>query len=86
MARKKAKTQDDVQGELIDQLLCESGGPQALFDKSGLLDQLKKRFIEMVLEGELDAHLGYPQHPPIAPKSGNRRNGRGSKTIIVEPQ
>ncbi len=83
MARKKEKT-PDIQGELIEQLIRESGGPQALFDKGGLLDQLKKRLIEKALEGELDEHLGYPKHLPIEASSGNSRNGHGKKTIIVD--
>ena len=83
MTRKKNKT-PDIQGELIGQLLRESGSPQALFDKGGLFDQFKKRLIEKALEGELDEHLGYPKHTPIVPNSGNSRNGYGSKTIIVD--
>jgi len=83
MARKKEKI-PDIQSELIEQLIRESGGSQALFDKGGLLDQLKKRLIEKALEGELDEHLGYPKHTPIVPNSGNSRNGHGSKTIIVD--
>jgi len=66
MTRKKNKT-PDIQGELIGQLLRESGSPQALFDKGGLFDQFKKRLIEKALEGELDEHLGYPKHTPIVP-------------------
>jgi hypothetical protein len=34
-------------------LIRESGGPQALFDKGGLLEVLKKRFIEQALEAEV---------------------------------
>jgi putative transposase len=83
MTRKKDKI-PERQSELIEQLIQESGGPQALFAKGGLLEQLKKRLIETVLEGELDEHLGYPKHAPIVPKSGNSRNGHGSKTIIVD--
>jgi putative transposase len=83
MARKKEQI-PDIQSELIEQLIRESGGPQALFDKGGLLDQLKKRLIEKALEGELDEHLGYPKHTPIVQNSGNSRNGHGSKTIIVD--
>lgn len=83
MTRKKDKI-PERQSELIKQLIQESGGPQALFNKGGLLEQLKKRLIETVLEGELDEHLGYPKHTPIVPKSGNSRNGHGSKTIIVD--
>jgi putative transposase len=83
MARKQEKT-PDVAGEMIKQLLRENGDPKALFNKGGLYDQIKKRFIEMVLDAEMDAHLGYRKHRPVEPNNGNSRNGRGSKTIIVD--
>lgn len=53
MAKKKEQI-PEIQSELIEQLIRESGGPQALFDKGGLLDQLKKRLIEKALEAEMD--------------------------------
>ena len=83
MTKKKEKI-PEAQKTLIDQLIRESGGPQALFDKGGLLDILKKRFIEQALEAEMDEHLGYPKHAPFGTNSGNSRNGSGSKTIIVD--
>ena len=83
MAKKKAPI-PAAQKALIDQLIRERGVPQALFDKEGLLDQLKKRFIEQALEAEMDEHLGYPKHAPMVPNSGNARHGHGSKTIIVD--
>jgi len=83
MAKKKEQTPDS-QKALIDQLIRESGGPQALFDKDGLLEILKKRFIEQAFEAEMDEHLGYPKYAPCGTNTGNSRNGSGSKTIIVD--
>lgn len=83
MTRKKDQI-PNAQKALINQLIEESGGPQALFDKGGLLDQLKKRLIEQALEAEMDDHLGYPKHAPIKPNTGNTRNGHGKKSIIVD--
>ncbi len=83
MTKKKDQI-PEAQKALIDQLIRESGGPQVLFDKGGLLDILKKRFIEQALEAEMDEHLGYPRHAPFGTNSGNSRNGSGSKTIIVD--
>lgn len=83
MTKKKDQI-PEAQKALIDQLIRESGGPQALFDKGGLLDNLKKRFIEQALEAEMDDHLGYPKYAPFGTNSGNSRNGSGSKTIIVD--
>jgi len=51
-------------------------------DFSNFVDQLYKRGVEKMLEGELDAHLGYEKHQesPI----DNARNGYGKKTIKTE--
>ena len=46
---------------------------------SGFLAQLQKRGIEKMLEGELDAHLGYDKHAQAT--STNSRNGFSSKRI-----
>ncbi len=40
---------------------------------------LRKRAIEEMLEGELDAHLGYDKHQSSENK--NSRNGHTTKTI-----
>ena len=46
---------------------------------STFLQQLQKRGIEQLLEGEMDAHLGYNKHDRSA--ADNARNGHSSKTI-----
>jgi putative transposase len=43
------------------------------------LSQIQKRGIEQLLEGELDAHLGYERHQTS--KDNNYRNGHSSKQI-----
>jgi transposase-like protein len=43
------------------------------------LSQIQKRGIEQLLEGELDAHLGYEKHQ--VSKDNNYRNGHSSKQI-----
>jgi transposase-like protein len=43
------------------------------------LKQLQKRGIEAMLEGELDAHLGYSKHGGSS--QGNTRNGHGKKSV-----
>ena len=58
MAKKKEQMPDS-QKALIDQFIRESDGPKSLFDKGGLMETLKKRFIEQALEAEMDEHLGY---------------------------
>jgi len=46
---------------------------------NSFIQQLKKRGIEQLLEGELDAHLGYERHDRSETK--NARNGHTSKKI-----
>jgi len=46
------------------------------------MDTLYKRGIEALLEGELDAHLGYDKHQKRS--NTNARNGYSSKTIKTE--
>ena len=45
----------------------------------GFLKQLQKRGVEQLLEGEMDAHLGYEKHQPS--DGNNARNGHTAKTI-----
>jgi transposase-like protein len=46
---------------------------------NAFLGQLQKRGVEKMLEGELDAHLGYDKHQPSA--NTNSRNGYSSKRL-----
>ena len=46
---------------------------------NSFLAQLQKRGIEKILEGELDAHLGYDKHGKSA--SSNARNGTSTKQV-----
>jgi transposase-like protein len=46
---------------------------------TNFLTQLQKRGIEKMLEGELDAHLGYDKHEKSS--TSNARNGYGTKRI-----
>lgn len=46
---------------------------------NNFLSQLQKRGIEKILEGELDAHLGYEKHEKS--DSSNNRNGYSSKKV-----
>ena len=49
---------------------------------NGFLHQLQKRGIEQLLEGEMDAHLGYTKHEQSS--GANARNGHTAKTIKTE--
>lgn len=66
------KELDALQQKALEQL--KSG--ESLFGKDGAFAPMLKSFIESALEAEMDAHLDSEQR-----NSGNKRNGKGSKTI-----
>jgi putative transposase len=71
------------QEELLDELLADYGGPESFWGESGLFAQLKKKIVERTLDAEMDDHLGYSKHDPKGNNSGNSRNGRGKKTVVL---
>ncbi|MFQ5471239.1 MAG: IS256 family transposase [Gammaproteobacteria bacterium] len=69
--------------ELIDELIRDYDGPESFWGESGLFADLKRRIVERSLDAEMDDHLGYSKHDPKGNNSGNSRNGRGKKTVIL---
>ena len=56
-------------------------------DLYGFLAQLQKRGLEKMLEGELDAHLGYEKHEKtLAPNARNGYNTKKVKTSFGETE
>ena len=53
-------------------------------DVSKFLKQLHAQVLEKMLEGEMDAHLGYEKHSVSGNNSGNSRNGSYPKKIQTE--
>ncbi len=53
-------------------------------DVSQFLKDLHSQVLEQMLQGEMDAHLGYDKHSTNGYNSGNSRNGRFSKKIQSE--
>jgi len=77
---------DKTQKQLIDELLKDYTDPESFWGESGLFSQLKKKIIECALEAEMDNHLGYSKHDPKGRHSGNSRNGRGKKTVVIDSE
>jgi transposase-like protein len=75
-----------TQEQLIDELLKDYSGPESFWGESGLFAQLKKKIIERTLDAEMDNHLGYTKHNPKGHNSGNNRNGRGQKTVVIDSE
>jgi len=81
------KTQEQAKQErLIDELIKGYDGPESFWGETGIFAQLKKRIIERTLDAEMDNHLGYARHDPKGNNSGNSRNGRGKKTVVVDSE
>lgn len=53
-------------------------------DFMSFMDQMYKRGVEKMLEGELDSHLGYQKHDKQSKSTSNSRNGYGEKTVKTE--
>jgi putative transposase len=70
---------EGVADEVVDQLLA-GRDPSTVFESGGLIDELKKRLAERMLNAELDHHLGSAAEED----AGNHRNGYGSKTVITD--
>lgn len=71
----------EVARQLVDQARAEG---VKLTGPGGLLGDLTKRVLETALEGEMEAHLGYPKHDPTGRDGGNSRNGTRPKTVLTD--
>lgn len=67
--------------EVLDELLKDYKGPEDITGPEGLLKQLTKALVERAMEAEMTEHLGYSKHDQGAKTTGNRRNGKSSKTL-----
>ena len=68
-----------IADEVVDQLLA-GRDPATVFESGGLVDELKKRLAERMLNAELDHHLDSAAEEEV----GNHRNGYGRKTVITD--
>ena len=76
------KSKDTLSPKLIEEILQHADG-QDLFGAEGFFQQLKRRLVNGMLEGEMEHHLGYQKHDKSYKTADNRRNGHYSKTIIA---
>jgi transposase InsO family protein len=67
-----------IEKELLDQLLA-GRDPKDVFNKDGLVDELKKALSERILNTELDEHLD----GEAVEGKGNRRNGYSKKSMLT---
>ncbi len=73
-----------IKQEIIDELLSDYKNPEDLLGDGGFFKELKKALLERALGAELSDHLGYEKGDVKGKKSGNSRNGHGSKRLTGE--
>jgi len=71
-----------INQKIIDELLSEYKNPEDLLGDDGIFKQLKKALLERALNAELSDHLGYEKGDAKGQRSGNSRNGHGSKRLL----
>jgi transposase-like protein len=69
---------------VLDELLKEYKGPEAIMGPDGLIKQLTNALIERAMEAELTEELGYAKSDPCEKGTANRRNGRSRKTLRTD--
>src|SRR5579863_7654151 len=67
-----------IEKELLDQLLA-GRDPKEVFNKDGLVDELKKALSERILNAEIDEHL----EGEGGEAKGNHRNGYSKKSVLT---
>lgn len=67
-----------IEKDLLDQLLA-GRAPKDVFNKDGLVDELKKALSERILNTELDEHLDCES----VEAKGNHRNGYSKKSVLT---
>src|SRR6266699_6251504 len=74
-----ANRENGITDKMVDELLS-GRDPATVFESGGLIDELKKRLAERMLNGEMDHHLGAQAEE----EAGNHRNGHSSKTVLTD--
>jgi putative transposase len=67
--------------ELLDELLSGVEWPEDFFSNKVLMNELKVRLMERILDAELTEHLGYEPHGEPGNKQANRRNWATRKVL-----
>jgi transposase-like protein len=73
-----------IRKEILDELLKEYKGPDDFYGPDGIVKQLSKALIERIMQTELTEQIGYEKSDAGEKKSGNRRNGKSSKTLRTD--
>jgi transposase-like protein len=77
VAKRERKPERD---QLVKAILAEYQ-PKDLLELQDILKEIFSPLMEDMLQGELDAHLGYQKHDQLPKETKNRRNGSFPKTV-----
>ena len=86
MARKKPPKEKDIIDRLLDNIDFRGLTRDEVAGKGGLIKQLTGRLLQRALEAEMTERLGYEKNSSAWDNSGNSRNGRTEKTVLLENQ
>ena len=75
---KLTKKQESLLNELLENF---KGDPESVLGQYGLMNELRKRVVETMLDGELNNHTGYAPYDPAGHSTGNSRNGYSAKIV-----
>lgn len=73
-----------ISDQLLDELIGDAKTQEDVFGTGGLIKTLSKRLVERILESEMDHELGYSKHSKEGHNTGNSRNGKTRKKVILD--
>ncbi len=83
----KRETSKKTSAPLSDAVIAElakAAQTTELFGPDGVLEQVKQRLMQAMLEGEMTAHLGYEAHERQAGGRDNHRNGSYERSVQTD--
>jgi transposase-like protein len=86
VAKKKETKEKDIIDQLLDNIDFRGLTQDEVVGQDGLIKQLTGRILQRALEAEMTEHLGYKKNSSAGDNSGNSRNGRTEKTVLLENQ
>ena len=75
------KTKEMTLTEKLAQTIVEEYHPTSFKEVTDIVKSIYAPILEQMLQGELDAHLGYQTGSHVEKASNNRRNGYSAKNI-----
>ena len=78
-----AKKKEQTAGENLARAIIQEYKPQSVSEMQNALKDIFGPMFEAMLQGELDAHLGYESNEHGEKETQNRRNGYGHKKLLT---